>query len=123
MGAGIAQIALEAGHEVVLHDVDEEALAAGRTRIADGLARRAAKLDLDPDSIDEWVDGRLAGLREVMSLDALGAEADAIIEAALEDLELKQAIFRTLDAAAPPESILATNTSALSVAAIAGATA
>jgi 3-hydroxybutyryl-CoA dehydrogenase len=122
MGAGIAQLALEAGHEVVLHDVDEAAIERGRTRIRDGLVRRAAKLDLDADSIDDWVDGRLAGLRESPSLDGLGAEAEVIVEAALEDLDLKRTIFRTLDAAAPPETILATNTSALSIAAIAEAT-
>ena len=122
MGAGIAQLALENGHEVVLHDVDEAAIERGRARIRDGLARRAAKLDLDADTIDDWVDGRLAGLRESASLDGLGAEAEVIVEAALEDLALKRTIFRTLDAAAPPETILATNTSALSIAAIAAAT-
>jgi 3-hydroxybutyryl-CoA dehydrogenase len=122
MGAGIAQLALENGHEVVLHDVDEAAIERGRARIRDGLARRAAKLDLDADSIEDWVDGRLVGLRESASLDGLGAEAEVIVEAALEDLALKRTIFRTLDAAAPPETILATNTSALSIAAIAEAT-
>ena len=122
MGAGIAQLALEAGDEVVLHDVDEVAIERGRDRIRDGLARRAAKLDLDADSIDDWVDGRIEGLREALTLDALGAEADAVVEAALEDLGLKQTIFRTLDAAAAPDAILATNTSALSIGGIAGAT-
>src|SRR6476619_2666046 len=96
MGAGIAQLALEAGHEVVLHDVDEAAIERGRTRIRDGLARRAANLDLDADTIDDWVEGRIVGLRESASLDALGAEAEVIIEAALEDLALKRTIFRTL---------------------------
>ena len=122
MGSGIAQVALEAGHEVVLHDVDEEAIERGRTRIREGLVRRAAKLDLDADSIDDWVDGRMAGLRDALTLDALGAEAEVILEAALEELALKRTIFRTLDAAAPTETILATNTSALSIAAIAEAT-
>jgi 3-hydroxybutyryl-CoA dehydrogenase len=122
MGAGIAQLALEAGHEVVLNDVDEAAIERGRARVRDGLARRAAKLDLDADSIDDWVEGRLAGLRDGHSLDAVGAEADVVIEAALEDLELKRTIFRVLDAAASPDAILASNTSALSIAAIAGAT-
>jgi 3-hydroxybutyryl-CoA dehydrogenase len=122
MGAGIAQLALENGHEVVLHDVDEAAIERGRARIRDGLARRASKLDLDADSTDEWVSGRLAGLRDAHSLDAVGAEAEIVIEAALEDLELKQAIFGALDAAAGPDTILATNTSALSVAAIAART-
>jgi 3-hydroxybutyryl-CoA dehydrogenase len=122
MGAGIAQLALENGHEVVLHDVDETAIARGRSRIREGLARRAARLELDAESIDEWVAGRLGGLRDAHTLDAVGAEAELVIEAAIEDLALKRAIFRTLDAASGPDVILATNTSALSVGAIAAAT-
>ena len=122
MGAGIAQLALEAGHEVVLHDVDPSALDRARDRIADGLARRAAKLLADPDSIDDWVEGRIARLRGTDVLEQLGDEAEVVIEAALESLELKRTIFGTLDAAAPAETLLATNTSALSIAAIAGAT-
>jgi len=119
MGAGIAQVALENGHEVVVHDVDEEAIERGRTRIRDGLARRAAKLELDPDSIENWVDGRLADLRGAETLASLGAEIDVVIEAALEDLGLKREIFRALDAAADPGAILATNTSALSIGSVA----
>ena len=122
MGAGIAQLALEAGHEVVLHDVDEAAIARGIARIRDGLARRAARLDLDPDSLDDWVDGRLGGLHESPTLDGVVAEADIVIEAALEDLELKRTIFRALGAGASADAILATNTSAISVASIAAAT-
>lgn len=119
MGAGIAQLALEAGHEVVLHDVDEAALDRGADRIADGLARRAAKLLADPDSIDEWVEVRMAPLRRTEVLETLGDEADVVIEAALESLELKRTIFGTLDSVADPSTILATNTSALSIEAIA----
>lgn len=122
MGAGIAQLALENGHEVVLHDVDGPAIERGRARIREGLARRAARLELDPDSIDEWVAGRLTGLRAARTLDTVGAEAELVIEAALEDLDLKRAIFRALDAATGPDVILATNTSALSVGSIAAAT-
>src|SRR4029079_9904501 len=122
MGAGIAQLALEAGHEVVLFDVDEEAIGRGRVRIREGLGRRAAKLDLDANTIDDWADGRYDRLRDGHSLDALAAEADVVIEAALEDLGLKRTLFRTLDSAAAPEAILATNTSALSIAAIAEST-
>ena len=122
MGAGIAQLALENGHEVVLHDVDDAAIERGRARIREGLARRAARLELDADSIDEWVAGRLTSLRDAHSLDAVGAEAEVVIEAALEDLELKRTIFRALDAATGPDVMLATNTSALSVGSIATAT-
>jgi 3-hydroxybutyryl-CoA dehydrogenase len=122
MGSGIAQVALEAGHDVALHDVDEAAIERGRTRIEVGLARRAARLELDGDSVDAWVSGRLARLRDARTLDALGSESDIVIEAALEDLDLKRAVFRALDAAAKRDVILATNTSALSVASIAAAT-
>jgi 3-hydroxybutyryl-CoA dehydrogenase len=122
MGAGIAQLALEAGHEVVLHDVDEAAIERGRAKIRDGLERRAARLELDADTIDDWVEGRYDRLRDGHSLDAVAAEADVVVEAALEDLELKRTLFRTLDAASSADTMLATNTSALSIAAIAEAT-
>jgi 3-hydroxybutyryl-CoA dehydrogenase len=122
MGSGIAQLALEAGHEVVLHDVDEPALVRGRDRIADGLARRAAKVLDDPADLDGWVAERIDRLRTSEVLEQLGDEADAVIEAALESLELKRTIFRALDAVADPATLFATNTSALSVAAIAAAT-
>jgi 3-hydroxybutyryl-CoA dehydrogenase len=122
MGSGIAQLALEGGHEVVLHDVDEPALERGRDRIADGLTRRAARAVDDPAGIHDWVAERIARLRTTQVLDQLGDEADAVIEAALESLDLKRTIFRALDAVAGPDTILATNTSALSVAAIAAAT-
>lgn len=122
MGAGIAQLALEHGHEVVLHDVDEAAIARGRERIRDGLERRAIKLGLDRETVEAWIEGRLGRLRETETLAGLGGEVDVAIEAALEDLELKREIFRALDAAALPDAILATNTSALSVTAIAAVT-
>ncbi|HEY7969369.1 MAG TPA: 3-hydroxyacyl-CoA dehydrogenase NAD-binding domain-containing protein, partial [Candidatus Limnocylindrales bacterium] len=107
MGGGIAQLALEAGHEVVLSDVDTAAIDRATDRIRDGLGRRAVRLELDPDSIDDWIDGRILRLR--------GTDV-------LEQLELKQAIFRALDGVEGGPSVLATNTSALSIAAIASAT-
>ncbi|HEX2470749.1 MAG TPA: 3-hydroxyacyl-CoA dehydrogenase NAD-binding domain-containing protein [Candidatus Limnocylindrales bacterium] len=122
MGAGIAQVALEAGWEVVLHDVDPDAIERARDSVRQGLARRAARLDLDDDSIEAWVDGRAAGLRHAHVLDGLATEASLIIEAALEDLYLKRTIFRALGAEASPEVILASNTSALSISEIAKAT-
>ncbi|MEO8570662.1 MAG: 3-hydroxyacyl-CoA dehydrogenase NAD-binding domain-containing protein [Chloroflexota bacterium] len=123
MGAGIAQLALEAGHEVVLHDVDVAAIERGRARIRSGLERRARRLDLDHESADAWVDGRLGRLRAGPAIDDVAAaEPLLIVEVALEDLETKRAIFRTLDAAVGAGTVLATNTSALSVAEIAAAT-
>ncbi|MBA2381216.1 MAG: 3-hydroxyacyl-CoA dehydrogenase [Chloroflexi bacterium] len=65
---------------------------------------------------------RIARLRETEILEQLGDEADAVIEAAIESLPLKETIFRTLDGAAGPSTMLATNTSSISIAAIATAT-
>jgi len=123
MGSGIAQVGLEAGDEVLLHDIDEAAIGRAIDRVRDGLGRRAATLGLDADTIDAWVEGRLARLRFATTLDQVGEEADVVIETALEQLDLKQTIFRTLDAAASPTTILATNTSALPIAEIAAVTA
>ncbi len=122
MGAGIAQLALEAGHEVTLQDVDPEAFHRARARVRDGLARRAVRLDLDPDSAEAWVDGRAARLHPCATLDDL-AGCSIVVEAAREDLATKRELFRALDALTAPGAILATNTSALSIAAIAEATA
>jgi 3-hydroxybutyryl-CoA dehydrogenase len=122
MGTGIGQVALEAGCEVVLYDVDEAAIERGRDRIQDGLTRRASKLDLDPSAADAWVTARLDRLRHVPTVDGLGDEAELIIECAIEDLALKRSLFRTLDDVADASVILATNTSALSVADIGEAT-
>ena len=122
MGAGIAQVALEAGSEVVLHDVDPAAIERARERIRDGLERRATKLGLDEGAVDSWVGARLEALREAHTLDTVAGQAELVIEAALEDLDLKREVFRALDAEAIRGAILATNTSALSVTAIAAAT-
>ena len=115
MGAGIAQLALAAGHEVILHDIDDAAIARARQRIDDGLARLAAKGRVTSGEAAEG----LSRLRIAKSLDGIGGEADIVVEAALEEIGLKRRIFRALDAAAPPGTVLATNTSALSVGAIA----
>jgi 3-hydroxybutyryl-CoA dehydrogenase len=118
MGAGIAQVALQAGHEVLLNDVDESAIQRGRDRIEDGLGRLVEKGRLDRDLFEPT----LALLRHAHSLASLAGEADLVVEAAFEDLGLKQEIFRALDSGARADTILATNTSALAVTEIAGVT-
>ncbi len=114
MGAGIAQVCLQAGHEVVLYDVDEAAVASGLRRIADGLDRLVSKGRLTADERQAALDR----LREAYTLESVAGGADVVIEAALENLGLKQSIFRALGAEAPAGTILATNTSALSVTAL-----
>lgn len=115
MGAGIAQVFLQAGHEVLVHDVDHEAIERGRGRITDGLQRLVYKGRLTPDEREHM----LASLRDAHSLEGLAQETDLVVEAALEDLDLKRTIFRALGSSARSEALLATNTSALSVTAIA----
>jgi len=123
MGAGIAQVALEVGWTVRLHDEQPGAFERGRARIADGLRRRAAKRGLGFDAERAWIQGCLARLADCPDPGAAAAGADLLIEAIIEDIEAKRALFAGLDAAAGPETILATNTSALSVSAIADAAA
>jgi 3-hydroxybutyryl-CoA dehydrogenase len=122
MGAGIAQVALEAGHEVRLYDEADGATDGARARIRAGLARRLAKTATDPGAIDELVRIRLDRLAAVGSLTEVAADAGLVIEAAVEDLAVKRRIFAVLDRAAAPAANLASNTSALSIAAIATAT-
>lgn len=119
MGAGIAQLCLQAGHEVVLYDVDEQAVSRGFERIGEGLDRAVAKGRLSADDAAVALTDRL---RDAYGLDEVAGAADIVVEAALEDLELKRTLFRALDSAARAEAILATNTSALSVSEIAEAT-
>ncbi|HEY4190830.1 MAG TPA: 3-hydroxyacyl-CoA dehydrogenase NAD-binding domain-containing protein [Candidatus Limnocylindrales bacterium] len=118
MGAGIAQVALEAGDDVAMYDVAPGAVDGARGRIADGLGRRAAKLGMTGAKAEDWKAIRLDRLRAVASLGAV-ADADLVIEAAVEDLALKRVVFATLDREAAATTILATNTSALPVAEIA----
>jgi 3-hydroxybutyryl-CoA dehydrogenase len=118
MGAGIAQVALEAGWAVAMFDPIAGATEMARDRIRDGLVRRAAKVQAS-SAPDDWAAERLARLSTGRSLDAVAGEAQVVIEAAIEELAAKRAIFGGLDAAAPPDAILATNTSALSVTKIA----
>ena len=123
MGAGIAQVALEAGWGVRLHDPFPGAVDRGRERIAAGLGRRAAKLGLADAHAADWVRPRLDRLTEAPTATAAADGADLVIEAIVEDLEAKRALFAALDGAASPGAILATNTSALSVSSIAEAAA
>jgi 3-hydroxybutyryl-CoA dehydrogenase len=120
MGAGIAQVALEAGWEVALFDAVPGAVDRARERVRQGLMRRAARIEggLEPLA---WSHERIGRLGGAHTLDAVAREAHLVIEAAIEDLEAKRAIFHDLDLVSAPDTILATNTSALSVTRIAEA--
>src|SRR5579875_454557 len=114
MGAGIAQLAVEAGYETVGREVELARAEAARDRIAHFLGRKVEKGQLDAGARDAAV-ARLRLTDDVADL----AGCDLVIEAAFEDLDVKQALFRELEAAVADDAILATNTSALSVTQIA----
>jgi 3-hydroxybutyryl-CoA dehydrogenase len=114
MGAGIAQLACFGGLETWLHDPAREALAAGEARVADGLAKGAVR-GMWSESEAESAQERLNLVERVEKL----GECQLVIEAAPEDLELKRSLFAELAELCGPEAILATNTSSLSVTAIA----
>src|SRR4051812_8887581 len=119
MGAGIAQVALEAGWRVALHDPLPGATDRALARIRDGLTRRAQKAGA-ADSARSATD-RMLALDVLPDIAAAVAEAQLAIEAIVEDLDAKRALFGQLDEAAREDAVLATNTSALSVTSIAEA--
>ena len=119
MGAGIAQVALEGGWRVRLHDAAPGATDRAIERIRQGLTRRAEKSgESDPARVASQ---RLLALDVVRDVGDAAAGAHLAIEAVIEDLEAKRRLFTELDDAADPDAILATNTSALSVTSIAEA--
>jgi 3-hydroxybutyryl-CoA dehydrogenase len=117
MGAGIAQVCVQAGVETVGRDVTPELAERGRDTVERYLARGVEKARLTQDDMD----AALARLRLATDLDEL-AGCDLVIEAIVEQVEAKKELFAALERVVRPEAILATNTSALSVTEIAAAT-
>ena len=117
MGAGIAQVSAQAGYEVVLRDVTDEALARGRDGIAASYARFVAKGKLAAEDVE----AALARITTTTDLDA-AADADLVVEAVFEKIEVKQEIFRALDRLVGEDAILASNTSAIPITKIAAVT-
>lgn len=117
MGRGIAQVAAQYGHDVWLQDVASEIVDAAIAQISH-FVRRGAEKGRYPAAEVEAIIRRIHTTTDLSDL----AAGDFIIEAVLEDLELKRQVFSRLDTICRPETILATNTSTLSVTAIGGAT-
>jgi 3-hydroxybutyryl-CoA dehydrogenase len=114
MGAGIAQLCIQAGVPTVAVEATPELLERGRGRIESALGRLAEKGTISPEHRDET----LALLEPAADTGAL-AGCDLVIEAVFESLEVKHELFAKLEQAVGPETVLATNTSALSVTEIA----
>jgi 3-hydroxybutyryl-CoA dehydrogenase len=118
MGAGIAQISVTAGHETVGREVELPLAERGRATIERYLGRAVEKERMTTEERD----AALTRLTLTSELAAL-ADCDLVVEAIVEELEAKRALFAELDAITRPDAVLATNTSALSVSEIAEATA
>lgn len=118
MGHGIAQAAVQAGFDAVLYDVSTDFVEKGAARIQKSLAKRVAKGKLAEDEMKAI----LGRLKTSTDLAEAVKDADFVVEAVPENLDLKKKIFAELDKLCKPETILATNTSVLSVTAVAGAT-
>ena len=117
MGNGIAHVASLAGYQVLLTDVSQAALDKGRATIGKNLARQVSKGKLEEEAASAALD-RIHGGIEL----ALLAEADLVIEAATERVDLKYRIFEDLVKVAAPGALFASNTSSISITAIAAHT-
>jgi enoyl-CoA hydratase/3-hydroxyacyl-CoA dehydrogenase len=118
MGSGIAQAFASAGFDVTLNDVDAAAVARGIDRVKGPLAKRVA----DGKMAQADLDSLLAHLTPEPDLAKAVARAELVVEAVFEDLQVKQDLFARLDRLAPPQAILATNTSSFKVRDLAAAT-
>ena len=117
MGSGIAQVSAQAGYEVVLRDVTEAALTRGVDGIRASYERFVAKGKLSAGEAE----AALARITTTTELEAVG-QADIVVEAVFEQLEVKQEVFRSLDRIAKEGAVLATNTSAIPITRIAAVT-
>src|ERR671915_2631396 len=117
MGAGIAQVAAQAGFETLLYDIKQEFIDTGLARIRGFLNASRDRGKISAEQEQQMLD-RLRGTTQLEECIACAL----VIEAAPEKLELKRDIFRQLDSICGPQALLATNTSSFSVTAIAATT-
>ncbi|MBA4156067.1 MAG: 3-hydroxyacyl-CoA dehydrogenase family protein [Gemmatimonadetes bacterium] len=117
MGSGIAQVCVQAGYETVVREISDDVLQRGLGGIGKQLGRAVEKGKMGGEDRDAAL-GRLSGTTELSEL----ASCDLIIEAVVEDLEVKNAMWRTLDEVCGANTIFASNTSSLTIADMAAAT-
>ncbi|MEG2935605.1 MAG: 3-hydroxybutyryl-CoA dehydrogenase [Clostridium sp.] len=117
MGSGIAQAFAVNGYEVIVRDIKDEFVQRGLGMITKNINKLVAKGKMTEEAAEDVL-SRVSGTTELAHLE----DVDLIIEAAVENMEIKKSIFRELDEICKPETILATNTSSLSITEIATAT-
>ena len=117
MGSGIAQVAAMHGYDVVMRDVEQAYVDNGMETIEYSLDRLVSREHIDEARAEETLD-RITGTTDLADL----AAADLVVEAVLEEMAVKQEVFEELDTITDDDVVLATNTSTLSITAIAAAT-
>ena len=117
MGSGIAQVIATAGYKVLLWDINNDLVEKGINSISKNLNKLVKKEKLDKKTQDDILE-RITGITDLEE----GKDSDMVIEAIIEKLEIKQEIFGKLDKIVNPEAIFASNTSSLSITAIASVT-
>jgi 3-hydroxybutyryl-CoA dehydrogenase len=118
MGAGITQVAAETGYEVAMRDIEDRFVQGGLNTIKKNFARAVSKGKMTQERAEEV----LSRVKGVVTLAEAVKGADLIIEAIIENMELKKQVYRELEQLCPRETILASNTSGLSITEIASAT-
>ena len=118
MGNGIAQVALMAGYNVAMRDIEQKFVDKGLENIKESLAKFVTKGKISEEESNDC----LTRLEALVDLETAVKDADLIIEAAPEDLKVKKNIFADIDSLAPANAILASNTSTMSITEIASAT-
>ena len=117
MGLDIAQVFAKKGYDVVVRDINDQIIQASEARLNKSLDKLVAKGKLD-EAGKAAITGKMTFTTDLN----LAADADLVVEAAVENLEIKKSIFGELDKICKPETILASNTSSISITAIAAAT-
>jgi 3-hydroxybutyryl-CoA dehydrogenase len=117
MGAGIVQAFAQKGCEVIVRDIKEEFVDRGIAGITKGLEKQVAKGKMT-EEVKEEILSRISGTTDMN----LAADCDLVVEAAIENMKIKKEIFAELDGICKPETILASNTSSLSITEVASAT-
>ena len=117
MGLDIAQVFARSGFEVVVRDIRDDIIQASEARLNKGLDKLVAKGKMD-EAGKKAITDNISFTTEL----ALAADADLVVEAAIENLEIKKSVFAELDTICKPETIFASNTSSISITAIAAAT-
>ena len=118
MGSGIAQVMAQSGLEVIIRDIEEKFVQKGIAGIGKNLARSVEKGKLAAEDKDAI----LARISGVVELDAANCNVDLVVEAAIENMEIKRDVFQKLDKLCPAHTIFASNTSSLPITAIAALT-